>query len=73
VINMEIVVLWDVTLHTFVYRYQCFGETCYLLKKFYHLLLSLTFDCAFPLTKQPILGSQSPVSRRIKLKLILKK
>ena len=33
VVNMEVMVLQDVILHSFIYKYQCFGETSYLFKK----------------------------------------
>jgi hypothetical protein len=42
VVNMEVVVLQDVILHSFVYRYQCFGETCYLFRN--KLLSPFFFD-----------------------------
>jgi len=46
VVNMEVMVLQDVIFHSFIYRYQCFGETSYLFRK--KLLSPFFFDsCSF--------------------------
>ena len=64
-------VLRDVVFHSSVYGYRCFGETCYVFRKKW--LSPFFFDsCScFPTEKTSIFGVT--VSRRIKLKWILKK
>lgn len=56
VVNVEVMVLQDVVLHSFIYRYQRFGETCYLFRK--KLLSPFFFDsCSgFPTEKAGIFG-----------------
>jgi hypothetical protein len=67
VVNMEVVVLRDVIFHSFVHRYQCFAETCYLFRRKLSPF-SLTLAHAFLLRKQTFLVLLSPISRRLKLK-----